>query len=80
MNTAATIMRPLPVMPVDGLSEAVNAVAPASRSQLMQPLPMPAPDAYDLGPDLASAVRDVAMQRLLQQVGATDADVLDARV
>lgn len=67
MISAASIMKPLPVRPIDGI-RGTGELAPLPRirqGHAMQPfnLPFPKPDA----PDLADAVRAAAFDRLVNR-------------
>lgn len=63
MITAAGIMKPLPVRPLDG-TRGTETQAPLPRTRqggsTMQPLPFPKPDVVDL----ADAIRNAAFQRM----------------
>ena len=66
MITAAGIMKPLPVRPVDE-TRGTGTQAPLPRTRqggsTMQPLPFPKPDVVDL----ADAIRNAAFQRLQER-------------
>ena len=66
MITAAGIMKPLPVRPLDG-TRGTGMQAPLPRTRqggsTMQPLPFPKPDAVDL----ADAIRNAAFARMQQR-------------
>ncbi len=65
MISAAGIMKPLPVRPVDGRGTGQPAPLPRTRPAggTMQPLPFPKPDVADL----ADAIRAAAFARLQQR-------------
>ncbi|MCW2928758.1 MAG: hypothetical protein JWM86_2726 [Thermoleophilia bacterium] len=69
MITAAGMMKPLPVRPVDGTRAIGNTAPlpyPTTTGRTMRPLPMPRPaDA----PDFVDAIRDAAFQRMLVRLG-----------
>ncbi len=69
MITAAGIMKPLPVRPVDGTRAAAElAPLPYIRTGgTMQPLPFPQPDVVDL----ADAIRNAAFQRMPERTTGT---------
>lgn len=67
MISAAGIMKPQPVRPVDGIAN-TGAPAPLPRpatGRVMRPLPFPTPDAHDL----VDAIRTAAFQRMLDRLG-----------
>ncbi len=66
MITAAGIMKPLPVRPLDEpRATATQAPLPHTRQGggTMQPLPFPKPDVVDL----ADAIRNAAFQRMQER-------------
>ncbi|MCW2924269.1 MAG: hypothetical protein JWM98_1673 [Thermoleophilia bacterium] len=72
MITPASIMRPLPIRPIDGMPDAAPttpATAPRAPRR-MQPLTIEhtRPGAADL----VGSLRDAAFQRMLDRLGKTD--------
>lgn len=70
MITAAGIMKPLPVRPVDGITNP-GTQAPLPRpvtGRVMRPLPVPNPDR----PDMVQAIRTAAFERMLERLGVNE--------